>query len=120
MTYAPDNVWDLCKGGLLRDLGLYGAVVELGLVVDVGGGVRRDSNRDVDIVYFVVEVGLCGPQGDALLRHLSWLVGREGAGLTYIWKRKLIPTTNRGNRLSRKTFESLITLFAFVSRWMFK
>lgn len=65
-TYALDDVWDMCKGSLLCDLGLHreeGALVELevGLIVDVGGGVGRDREGDVDVVYFVVEVGLCGP-----------------------------------------------------------
>lgn len=65
-TYALDDVWDLGKGGLLCDLGLHrkeGAVVELEvwLVIDVGGGVGGDCEGDVDVVDFVVEVGLGGP-----------------------------------------------------------
>lgn len=54
------------KGGLLCDLGLHGeesALVELevGLVVDVGGGVGWDREGDVDVVDHVVEVGFGSP-----------------------------------------------------------
>lgn len=66
-TYALDDVWDLGKGGLLCDLGLHGeegGLVELevaGVVIDVGGGVGRDGEGDVDVVDLVVEVGLGSP-----------------------------------------------------------
>ena len=66
-TYALDDVWDLSKCGLLGDLGLHGeegGLVELevgGVVVDVGGGVGWNGERDVDVVDLVVEVGLGGP-----------------------------------------------------------
>jgi hypothetical protein len=66
-TYALDDVWDLGKGGLLCDLGLHGeegGLVELEagwVVVDVGGGVGRDREGDVDVVDLVVEVGLGRP-----------------------------------------------------------
>jgi len=65
-TYALDDVWDLSKGGLLCDLGLHGeegGLVErevAGVVVDVGSGVGRDREGDVDVVD-LVEVGLGGP-----------------------------------------------------------
>lgn len=65
-TYALDDVWDMGKGGLLCDLGLHreeSALVELevGLVVNVGGGVGRYRKGNVDVVDFVVEVGFGGP-----------------------------------------------------------
>ena len=59
----------LCDPGLD---GEEGGLVELEggwVVVDVGGGVGRDGEGDVDVVDLVVEVGLGCPQRYSLSGH---------------------------------------------------